>query len=103
MLFYVKYLTARTFNSPKIIPDRPNATRTLPSDYFREGKSEGFEYGKVGLVHNGRVKRCQINACRVFRVVPHRLADDGDGNVLALRYGSPGMAGYITGERYGQA
>lgn len=54
-----------------------------------------FQDKAVGLVYNRCVQRGQIDARGVFRVMPHRLANGREWDVLAPGDGSPCMARYI--------
>ena len=48
-----------------------------------------FQDKAVGLVYNRCVQRGQIDARGVFRVMPHRLANGRERDVLAPGDGSP--------------
>lgn len=62
-----------------------------------------FQDKAVGLVYNRCVQRGQIDARGVFRVMPHRLANGREWDVLAPGDGSPCMARYVGRQRYAQS
>lgn len=84
----------RTFVLPiHLLPrDTPFFTRQGILYIFSQ---DGIHHRIIGLVHQRRVKRSQIDACRILRIVPHGLADDRERNVFALGDVGPTMAGYI--------
>lgn len=49
-------------------------------------------------VHHGSVQQGKVNACGVFRVVPQCLADDRQGDALALGDAGPTVPAHIERE-----
>ena len=66
-------------------------------------RSKIFQDKAVCLVHHACVKRCEIDARSLFRIMSHALADDRKRDVLALGNARPTMAGNVHGQRYVQS
>lgn len=62
-----------------------------------------FQDKAVRLVHHACVKRCEIDARGLFRIMSHALPDDRKRDVLALGNARPTMPGNVHGQRYGQS
>ena len=57
----------------------------------------------VCIVHYRCPDRVEVDARGLFVVVAEGFADDRKGHIPVPGYGSPGVAGTIRGQRYGQA
>ena len=56
----------------------------------------------VGSIHHRCIKRSEVNTGSPFRIVPHGLADSGNGDILTFGYTGPTVAGNISGQGNGQ-
>ena len=66
-------------------------------------RSKIFQDKAVRLVHHACVKRCEIDARGLFRIMSHALTDDRKRDVLALGNARPTMPGNVHGQRYVQS
>lgn len=66
-------------------------------------RSKIFQNKAVRLVHHACVKRCEIDARSLFRIMSHTLADNRKRDVLALGNARPTMPGNVHGQRYVQS
>ena len=57
------------------------------------------DYLRVRLVYHRRIEQSQVNPCRGFRIMPHRLADDRKRDLLAHGNAGPAVPGAMESER----
>ena len=66
-------------------------------------RSKIFQDKAVRLVHHTCVKRCEIDARGLFRIMSHALTDDWKRDVLAFGNARPTMPGNVHSQRYVQS
>ena len=77
---------------------RLSAVRESAQQAFRLQQADNHI---VRIIYLRRIQRSEIDSRRAFRIMSHRFAYNGDGNILVFCDTGPRMAGHIARQRHG--